>query len=112
MSRLSIVIAALVISGLLAATAGAMPLDGNPARSAALQRTYVNAPGTDVAAADQQAPATATSSAVSPSSSASRDSSGPDWALLIPVGVVLVVAAAGAGTMVGRAHARPGHRLA
>jgi len=37
---------------------------------------------------------------------------GPAPALLIAAGVVVVVAAAGVGTMVGRAHTRPGHRLA
>jgi hypothetical protein len=112
MNRLLLPIAALLVSGLLAASASAMPLDANPARSAAMQRAYASPLGTDVAAPDQQAPTNGPAVSSSPAVSSDSGSSGPDWTISIVAGLALIVVAAGAGTMFGRAHARPGHRLA
>jgi hypothetical protein len=106
MSRLLIPIAALLVSGLLAASASAMPVDANHDRSVAAQKYYryygdFNRGATPAPIIDTDA-----------SPAVSDETSGPGWTLAIAAGVVLVVAAAGGGALFGRAHARPGHRLA
>jgi hypothetical protein len=105
MSRLTVILTAVVISGLLAASASALPVDSNHARSVAAERYY-----SSYGAVDPNQGATL-ASAQQPAASSSSDD-GPGWTLAIVAGVVLVVAAAGGGALIGRARLGAGHRLA
>jgi hypothetical protein len=105
MSRLAVVLVVIVVSGLLATSASAIPVDSDHARSVAAER-YAESYGSFDP--NQAAlPASSPSTASSPS-----DDGGPGWTLTIVAGVVLVVAAAGGGALVGRARMGAGHRLA
>jgi hypothetical protein len=87
---------ALVLLAVCAGTASAIPLDGNVRdRSLAAERYY------------QQYRVTQPVSAASPTSASADTTDGPGWTLAVVAGVVLVIAAAGSGTLAGRASARP-----